>query len=465
MKGVYKYMLLSNYITQIDTIGELYFVCELGKFLYCEYGEVLDLEGVTINEELTTVAMWDCMRIAYYNKYIVGIDIDEDLLELDFQTPLILKPSEFSNLMFTLDEVVADPEDRNRRTVDQTYDLLTPKKARIAFEQMTDDYWVWSFRGKVTADPIFYINNETFYRVAKKMSITQTWVSLLAWVSAHHIMKNNPQVFIMLIQYGDDLEERILDYILDVINKYSDFFDSWFEIKFHAEDFMEEKRLEAEYKAWYRIGRDLNYTKDKCTISEKLHQLKKADIEVGDVVLVYTRQDYVGEKGRGIETCNMGVVKDITPHGIYVTHIYNHKTYEQSVVEWEQKPFAVQQFYGFQMPFSTLNSRVDYYQMVDIAIGNHIYTELNFIVDLNGASDETQQTVLVNGQRKVVYMEQNDLIYWILKEHKVQFNEDKFLEKYFYSKNKTPLWLKIKFGEDITAYEQGVCKDYYFTRG
>ena len=117
------------------------------------------------------------------------------------------------------------------------------------------------------------------------------------------------------------------------------------------------------------------------------------------------------------------------------------------------------------MPFSTLNSRVDYYQMVDIAIGNHIYTELNFIVDLNGASDETQQTVLVNGQRKVVYMEQNDLIYWILKEHKVQFNEDKFLEKYFYSKNKTPLWLKIKFGEDITAYEQGVCKDYYFTRG
>lgn len=90
-------------------------------------------------------------------------------------------------------------------------------------------------------------------------------------------------------------------------------------------------------------------------------------------------------------------------------------------------------------------------QLVSIGIGNLIYKEDKFIVPLDDADDALVQYVSREKDKiDKIYLTQNELIYWVFKDFNIQFDETRFLERYF--PNQTPLYTRYMNGEDISEW-------------
>ena len=453
---------LSDITTKVDKVSEVYFIGEVAKFLSINYNEVLDCSGVEFAPELFVCKLWDSIRIAYKQRYIINIDVPYEYLELDMQSPLIVTKKTFVNVAYTLDKVEPDEEDMQRRKEDKEYNIIIPQYKQVIFEHMDDDYWSWSLKGN-TKDMAVYNANNTAINCVENKYLYQSWCSFLAWVTVEHIMNGTPKLFFLLIDRYTLLSYSALDYVLSVTEHFSDFFDSWFEIKFDADNVFEHERLEYMYSSWYREGIDLGLTQELKDIHEKRAYMKKLDMQVGDVVFLYERKKTKEDnKKKKITACNMGVITSISESTVQLFMVYNHKTLEHCQSEWDNTTMAVKDLYDYKMPFSKLVSRVENLSFYNIGIGNMLHNEHYFIVPISEAYDEVRQVILYNGRRVTVYMSQNDLIYWILKEHNVKFNEKRFLDKYF--KTDTPIWTKVQNGEDISAYANASVKNYYFER-
>ena len=69
---------------KIDLACELFYVCELGKYLYYNHGKQLSLKGVLLDEVLTKSEIWVYFCIAKENGWIVGASVpNEWYIDLD----------------------------------------------------------------------------------------------------------------------------------------------------------------------------------------------------------------------------------------------------------------------------------------------------------------------------------------------------------------------------------------------
>ena len=134
--------------SRIKSAGELYYVCELGKYLYEYFFDVLSLDGVLFDDVLKQSHLWDMLRIAQKRGYITNTGLSEEDTEISIQSPLIATKDNFANVLLTTDEVKFDAKEDKRRKEDKDYNLYTPIRKQISFQMQKPEAWVWSMKGK-----------------------------------------------------------------------------------------------------------------------------------------------------------------------------------------------------------------------------------------------------------------------------------------------------------------------------
>jgi hypothetical protein len=99
------------------------------------------------------------------------------------------------------------------------------------------------------------------------------------------------------------------------------------------------------------------------------------------------------------------------------------------------------------IPYQQLRTTKRDIAMTDVGVGYYLQAEKYFIVPLD-CSDDLSITRVSDGKRKdTLLLDQNNLTYWILKDYNYQFNEERFLDKYF--KDSVPLYTRYMRGEEL----------------
>lgn len=431
--------------SSIDIACELYYVCELGKYLFVKYNEQLSLDGVVIKKIVTKSPIWDYFRIAVSNGWITNTGIPDMQLAINIQTPLTIQKGEIINPFLCVEEVKHDVEDAMKRANDFEYDLRTPLKMGVSFEERLDDYWLWTITGENKAK--FLVNNKSF----NQNRADQVWLSMIAMVAVERLITGKPEHLMLDINSQAVLNESAVSYILILSDK-TNCLNGWCHFHFDETTISDRKKLQLGYVAWHSLGRDMGMCDRWYSGAEKLKYMHdKFDLQEGDLVFFYTRdkgqrRDYI----KSVASCRLAKIIKIDAFDIDLELINTTSPYYQGKLNFDSNTIAVKKMYGDVAPYEHFNTSHKHMSMADLGIEYMLYNEIFFIVPLS-VSDDVKIVTVSDGKRvDRLYLPQNDLVYWILKDYKYAFNEERFLEKLF--KDSEPVYTRYMRGDTLEDY-------------
>ena len=444
--------------TKVEHAAELYYICELGKYLHYYYEESLSLDGIEFDEGLRKSIIWDYYRLALDKKWIENSPIYDVSMPISRQDPLDADTSKVTNVLFTEDSVEFDQEDFNKRQSDKLYDFCTPLRKQISFESKEDDKWIWSIKGK--DGEYFRVNNEAM----NKDLARQLWLSLIAYVAVYKLNHSNkPEVLWLRMTNQTTYNISALSYIT-ILTEHTPCFlnengtDFWVKVDAHEISLKELNQFG--YVAWYMLGLDKGYLNHWFSKKEKFKRMKELDIKEGDFVMLYEREksqklNYVKE----ILSCTLANLRKVDNDKFYFDVIHTMKPRMSAEIEFEGNDAVVRNMYNGNLPYENLNVSRKVLDITDCGVEYCMLSELFFFVPLSECYDEVTVPLRdADGNTRYVSMPQNDLIYWVCKDYDYDtinksFSFDRFKEKYFTSVGEIPLYDRYYSG-DTSFYEE-----------
>ena len=412
--------------SEVSISSELYYISELGKYLYLNYNKVLSIDGVILNSVLKKSLYWDYFRVVVSKGWVVDTNLPNSELEISTQSPINYGTSNFKNFLFTLDECVYDSVDYAERNISEEYNYTTPKPTQVCFTKMDNDAWFWTIKGLTPRDEM--INSASL----NTSCASKAWVSMIAMVAVERLMTGSPKLLGIEFPYVVAKNQLALSDFMLIMDE-TNAMTGWVIFSFE-ESVSEDIQRQVGYEAWWHKGREQGLLSKWYSPKDKLSYMKNnLDIDVGDVVLLYERNystkfNYV----KSIESCHVAIVRGISNTTLSLEVINTVKTRYGAEVSYKDQTMAVKQMYCGSDEYKKWNSTLKNYNITDIGIEYMMYTEEYFIVPLDQADDIVKLDVKdSNGRTGKYALHQNDAIYWILKDYEIDFNEDKFLRRYF----------------------------------
>lgn len=426
--------------SEVKLACELYYICELGKYSKLNYNKPVSLDGVILNSCLKKSVLWQYFRMACDEGWLVNTGVAKEELIITAQTPLNLDKQVVCNYLYTLDEVAYDSEDITKRRNSFEYDLRTPVKSQISFEFTNNHAWKWSING--FEDKYFTVNNHSL----NHNHADQAWLSLIAFVAVTRLFTGHPDILGIVFSNNTVLNTMAISYIMILADE-TQALTGWCHYALD-ETIMENTQLQLGYTAWYARGRDLGFLNKWYSGKEKFEYMKKLDLRVGDLVMFYERDkaqkmNYI----KSIASCHLAKITYLTDDEIGLELINTVKPYFQGKEDFDDHTIAVKKMYMNNLPYTKISTTKRDFALADIGVEYYLYSEKCFILPLD-CSDDAKVTRVSDGNRKdTLILDQNNLVYWILKDYDYQFNEDRFLSRYF--KDIEPLYTRYMRGEEL----------------
>jgi len=447
MKGGFGMVHISQFYpcSKVTVAGELYYICELGKYLQTEYGIGLSIDGVLLKADLRKSPIWEYFRLAVSRGWLENVGDLGKNFSVSSVNPLSIDSKRIANYYMCLDPVTLSIEEIRKRQTDFEYAVSEPQKFQISFETMEDDYWLWSIGGK--DNRFFNINNQALNR----NRADQAWLSLIAMVAVKRHFTGVPQKLLLRITSQAVLQESSMAYVLMLSDK-TLALHGWCELYFDKGTISSSKRLHLDYVSWYTEGIDIGMCDRFYTGEEKYqYATKKLDIQVGDLVMLYTRDKAQARNYmKNITSCHLSKVLAFSPSEIKLQLINTTYPRYQGYLNFEAHPVAVKNMYREDKPYDRILISDRSMNMIDLGVEYMLYTELMFITPLEASSDVRVCCVTDGVREDKLCLTQNELIYWILKDYDYDFNESRFLARYF--KDKLPLRTRYLNGEELEDY-------------
>ena len=448
---------------KIDLACELYYVCELGKYLYYNYNKRLSLKGVELSPILRKSDIWVYLSVAQANGWVVDIKtVGFDLKDINALTlkewkhyALVLK-----NVLYTTDMVGYDKEDNlNRRRKDEwqidgismnrfRYDLTVPRTMQVCFSNVsTHNRLIFALDGKYSnKGNDIVVNNASINGFLPQFS----WLSLIAYVAVMRLMEYNKELLsLSLYLYFNNtltLNEMSLAYFL-ILNEKSNCFAGWV---YHIMEPNIPQRTISHlgYVAWYKEGLDKGYlaTRDWYDSSTKIKLMKKLGIGVNDVVLFFERKE-LQKKNHIKEIIDMkvAIVERITEQSLYLNIISTTNLRYHSEREYLALPDEIKQLYSVP-PYTDIKQQSKRFDWIDMGVQYAMVDETYFILPLNECEGVKKQWVSNEFETLPIILSQNDFIYWLFEDYNVPYNKEHFLAKYF--KDTIPLYQSFMIDKD-----------------
>lgn len=426
--------------SEVKLACELYYICELGKYSKINYDKPVSLDGVILNSCLKKSVIWHYFRMAVDEGWLVDAGVPFAEMMISAQAPLAIDKQTICNYLYTLEEVPYDHDDIVKRRNSFDYDLRTPIKAQISFEFVTDHAWKWSINGFEGKN--FTINN----RSLNHNHADQAWLSLIAFVAVTRLYTGHPDILGLVFSNNTVLNTMAISYIMILADE-TQVLTGW--CHYALDDSITDKiKLQLGYTAWYAKGRDLGLLNHWYSGVEKYDYMKKLDLRVGDLVMFYERDkaqkmNYI----KSISSCHLAKITYLTDDSISLELINTVKPYFMGKEDFEDHTIAVKKMYMNNLPYTQLSTSKRDFSLVDIGVEYYLYSEKCFIVPLDSSDDSCRIRVSDGKRKDTLLLDQNNLVYWILKDYEYEFNEDRFLARYF--KDSEPLYTRYMRGEEL----------------
>lgn len=424
--------------SEVKLACELYYICELGKYSKYNHGKAVSLDGVILNSCLRKSKLWDYFRMAVSEGWLCETGVSKDDLMITAQAPLNYDKMDIVNYLYTLDAVEFDSEDAIKRRNSYDYDTRTPLKSQISFEMMTDHAWKWSINGADGQN--FNVNN----RSLNHNRADQSWLSLIAFVAVKRLFTGHPDLLGLVFSSNTVLNTLAISYIMILADE-TQALTGW--CHYALDDTISANtKLQLGYTAWYAKGKDLGLLNRWYSGKEKFAYMQQLELGVGDLVMFYEREksqkaNYV----KSIASCHLAKITKLNDDSISLELINTVKPYFQGKEEFDDHTIAVKKMYANNFPYANISTTKKEYSLADMGVQYYMYSERCFILPLE-ESDDLKVTRVSDGTRKdTLVLDQNNLIYWILKDYEYEFNEDKFIKRYFGSEE--PLYTRYMRGE------------------
>lgn len=426
--------------SEVKLACELYYICELGKYSKVNYDKAVSLDGVILNSCLKKSVLWQYFRMACDEGWLVDSGVSADELMITAQSPLKMDKQTVCNYLYTLSPVSYDSEEAMKRRNSFDYDMRTPVKSQISFEFMSDHAWKWSTNGFEGKN--FTVNNNSL----NHNRADQAWLSLIAFVAVTRLFTGHPDLLGLIFSNNTVLNNTAISYVMILADE-TQALTGWCHYALD-ETVMENTQLQLGYTAWYAKGRDLGMLNRWYSGKEKFEYMKQLDLKVGDLVMFYERDkaqkmNYI----KSIASCHLAKIVTLTDETLGLELINTVKPYFMGKEDFDDHTIAVKKMYFNNLPYTNLSTTKREFALADIGVEYYLYSERCFIVPLDN-SDDLRITRVSDGKRKdTLLLNQNNLVYWILKDYDYQFNEDRFLARYF--KDTEPLYTRYMRGEEL----------------
>ena len=440
---------------KIDLACELYYVCELGKYLYYNHGKALSLKGILLSSVLTKSDIWVYFCIAKENGWVVDASVPSEwLIDLDSLTvkdwkhyALLLK-----NVLYTTDEVTYDKEDNyNRRRKDDwvengklvnkySYSLMIPQTLQICFSEVsTHNRFVFALDGTYGCKG----KANTVNSLSINGALPQfSWLSLIAFVAIKKYVEYKKDLLpLSLYLYFNNtltLNELSLSYFLILYDK-SNCFKGW--VYYTLDSSIPQETINhMGYVAWYKEGLDKGYlaAQEWYDRKAKLEVMNKLDIGVHDVVLLFERKELQKMNHiKEIVDMNVAVIEKITEHHIYLNIITTKHLKYENMLNFNGLDPKIKAMY-LEPPYAKLKHNVKRCDWFELGVKYAMVDERYFILPLEECWGLKEEHITNVYENLFVTLDQENFIYWLFEDYGVVYNKVHFLEKYF--KDRVPLY-------------------------
>lgn len=410
--------------SKVSLASELLYICELGKYSTIEYGHPVDLQGVNLTSVLKKSVLWDYFRMSVANGWLVNTGIPAEELAITAQNPLRLDKTNHRNLLFTLGVVEYDSVEAANRRQDPDFDIRTPVKSQVSFEQMNVSGWLWSANGENGRG--FSVNNKSLNHNHANMA----WVSLVAMVAVRRLFEKAPQVLLLRLSANMLINSMALSHLM-VLEEMTQCFTGWVYYEFDG-TVPQKTQTQLSYFAWYSIGHEYGLLDRWYSGKEKLDYMRKLGLAEGDIVLYYEREpeqkmNYI----KSIAGCYVAKIVSAGTRAITLELIHTVTPKFAGKEAFDDHSMAVKMMYFDKKPYETLSVSSITIDMAEIGVEYMLHSEHHFIVPLNHAKDVIPTRVTDGVRQETLLLDQNNLIYWILEDYGYDYNRQRFLDKYF----------------------------------
>lgn len=396
---------------------EMCYAVELSKYLYQE-GYVLSLDGVQLPEVLKGSRYWDYFRIAVDEGWIVNV-VPTIGLEISIEYP-VNYTSDLRNVLCVEEPVPLDMDDVNKRKMDAEYNFRTPVRSEVAISKKNEEGWLWEYVGEM--------QNKNM-RTLVSAGADTCWISFVAYVGVQRYLTGAPQQLVICISNEMAITPFIMSGLINLVE--SPAVSGWCNYYINN-SVSNDDVLHLGFSAWYWKGEEQGMLKRWFSVQEKLDKLKELNLQVGDVVGVYKR--YVKQQQDNMKRIigfKVGIIREITDKGIKLCLLNTKKTLCQGDLDYQNFSMATKQLYMFENPYKEINTSIESIDWLDIGVEYAMYNEGTFIIPLDDDDSRTMHVYDAEGKPVEVELSANNLTYWILKDYDVDFNEERFLQRYF----------------------------------
>ena len=385
--------LLPKHIKKITTGSELLLAYEIGKYTRIMLNRELEL-GVSIDKDLLS---GDHFSFVYQNGLNVGFMPErENLADI----------SKVSRFFF-------------KGTVEG-----------VALKLDTDELVVYNFDEDPRANAVLHFGNRS-----------TAYISLLAFI------------LVRAFANGKQIPKIVIDHKLYINTEleYSELFvlKNWGNRLFEdilTIEYSDERGYQPEWEAFVEYNRQRGVMNREYSASEKYKYLKK-HFEVGDVVLLYHRtKPSVGKTINILKSCYPAVITAFDQKTVKLTYFPIVQTRftrisEISSVEqelWDEgrdSLFTESDFERFDTPTMTMN-------LTEIGVDTHTWVERDFFIKPMDFDGSYQYFKTPEGSTHI-HLSTLDVIYAVFEDRKVEYNREKFLNEYFTSVNRKPVYDKM----------------------
>lgn len=424
--------------SKVSLASELLYICELGKYSTIEHGHPVDLQGVNLTSGLQKPIIWDYFRMSVANGWLVNTGIPETELTITFQNPLGLDKTNHRNQLFVLGVVDYDKDEATNRRLDPDFDLRTPVKSQVSFEHRDSTLWLWSAKGENGKG--FSVNNRSLNHNSADMA----WVSLVAMVAVRRLFEGAPSSLLLRFSGNMLINSMALSHLM-VLDSMTQCLKGWVSYEFDN-TVPEKNQLQLSYYAWYSMGRESGMLDRWYNGREKIKYMKQLGLAPGDLVLFYEREkeqkmNYI----KSIAGCTVAKIVKADSRDIELELIHTVMPMFAGKEAFDDHTMSVKMMYMDKKPYATINVERRSMSLADLGVEYMMYSEHQFIVPLNHASDVVPTRVTDGVREETLLLDQNNLIYWILEDYGYEYNRERFLERYF--KNTEPLRDRYLRGE------------------
>ena len=370
---------------EIKLVSELYYICELGKYIHHYTGQALDISEVYFNEQLRTTQQWNYFKLALINGWLVS-----------FHTVGINLYWEKMNQIANIFVWVSAPDKEPMQLSE-----IKNHTVIVKYEQTEQGLKIKPslFNGRIRSELVYL---SFIAHMVVKNTLADTHIKTIIDINAKEC--TDLGAFTMVYSL----------YETGVIN-------DWVDLRIDKD-----VEQELKYRAWALDGFEKELTYKEHSNAEKLDHMKELDIAEKDVVFIYTQGSQ--KTNKPIVNCDLAIVKEITDTEITFVIVMNPRLRADIEQDYNNLNPKLRQMFS-KKDLDNLNIIEKTFSLEDLGIGQMVNKEKYFIEPLGKTRDTVKtymEKYLGNLINKDVEITQEEFIARLLRENNLDFNVQKF---------------------------------------